>query len=1015
MTRRLRALLVSLGLSLALLAGPAVRSRSDSTTLSQECSATITSVLQSAGGMLTADVQNAYLDWAEKTVLQQLHQSSQTVPESCLTEVRQDGMLRDAMFGSVFPPDPSILQNYATLRAQLGVSVLAKYRSLIIAISVARRIKGVETADQIKNVGRDYQPDFWTDESLQVPRSEPEKAFIRLLAAFMKQEQVSAEDLYEKASLQAQLKTFLAQHAAPADAITNVKKSLLFGEQLKNAMVLLGQRPGAREPKPSAVAWIRHLIALNEATPISTPTQDGKPMPWPLFPIDVAPWPLLMPLAHAVPQSEASYIWEAFQGEHGPDRYHTYGPYQGDDGVMAASLKSSRWFWDAWPDRIVHGGMCVPISKGTVDLYSALNKPAMWAGQPGHANLVSFQYVEGAWTAEIEQAFAGGPDVTTAQWYFDEDPGTQIRFRDLYYWPFSEYHLGLAVGMNLGLKSYMDTRLAAILFRVLPPEQKRTLGVRLLRNALSLNPYNPEIWYRLAEQTSDAGQAMTLVEAALKREPGLPGGGQDSALPIKQGANAARAQYWQTLAQFVARSSLLAHAPPQKIEEMQRVHNLLKSVPGLTGDDLAAYDEKFAASPADPAADDPATDLNLANGGDAYGALRMGERYRDGQGVPQSDAKAQEFFARAASQGDIAAAVLLASLNPAIPRNQITVTASSVYSPMQAVEHLVDESGMTGALHDNAGAAQTMWHTVGQPQPTSPAAGIPASPAWVRFDFAQPTKFESIQIWNHNQEKLTDRGFRRTRIYGSSNGMTWLPLTFPRVIELPRASGTPGALPVTVSNIAAGRAFKSVIVAAEQENGNYDGDCYGLSAVRFVVPRLTGVVPAKAISVTASSVYSPMQAAAHLVDGSGMVGDLHDNADAAQTMWHTVENPTARPPANGLPASPGWVRFDFAQPQEISALLIWNHNQQNLTDRGFRKVRIYASSDGVVWRPATVSPTVELPRAVGSPLHELTEVPTSLEEAPVKSILIAAEAVDGNWGGNAYGLSAVRFVVRHEP
>lgn len=158
----------------------------------------------------------------------------------------------------------------------------------------------------------------------------------------------------------------------------------------------------------------------------------------------------------------------------------------------------------AWPDRIVHGGMCVPISIGTVKLYSALCKPALWAGQPGHANLISFQYVGTVWTAEVEQAFAGGPDVTHAQWYFDEDPGTEIRYRDLYYRARAEYHLGLALAMNAGLKSYMDTRLAANLFRTMPSEEKRTLGVKLLRNTLSVNPYNPEIWYRLAEQTPDA-------------------------------------------------------------------------------------------------------------------------------------------------------------------------------------------------------------------------------------------------------------------------------------------------------------------------------------------------------------------------------------------------------------------------------------------------------------------------------------------------------------------------------
>ena len=136
-----------------------------------------------------------------------------------------------------------------------------------------------------------------------------------------------------------------------------------------------------------------------------------------------------------------------------------------DVDYMAHALHPSKWFWDAWPDRIVHGGSASPSPKGRSICIAALGKPAMWAGQPGRPNLISFQYVGGAWTAEDEQAFAGGPDVTPAQWYFDEDRGTQLRFRDLYYWPYAEYHFGLALGMNVGLKSYMDTRVAANLFR----------------------------------------------------------------------------------------------------------------------------------------------------------------------------------------------------------------------------------------------------------------------------------------------------------------------------------------------------------------------------------------------------------------------------------------------------------------------------------------------------------------------------------------------------------------------
>jgi hypothetical protein len=999
--------LVGLGLASVVGAGPVARAMPDSATLSKECYATVGPVLQNSEGKLTPEVRNAYLAWAEKTVLRELHEGGQTVPEACLAEVKREGTLRDAVFGSVYPPDPSILQNYAELRAELGPQYIAKYRSLVIAISISRRTKGVENADAVKNIGRDYQIGFWTDESLQNPGSEPEKDFIRRIASFMKEAQVTAANLYVNVSLQDHLKTVLAEQHVPANFIGEVRKSVQFGERLKDAMVILKQRPGAREPKPATVAWMRHLAALNEAKPSSTPNQWA----WPLFPIDTAPWPLLMPLAHAVPLSEADYIWEAFQGEHGDDRYHTYGPYRGDDDVMPDSLRPSRWFWDAWPDRVVHGGMCVPISKGTVDLYTCLNKPAMWAGQPGHANLISFQVVNKAYTAEIEQDFAGGPTVTNAQWYFDEDPGTQIRYRDLYYWAGAEYHLGLALGMNLGVKSYMDTRLAANIFKTIPAEDRPTMGVKLLRYALLVNPFNPEIWYRLAESNPDPMLGMTLVQAVQQRKPGLLGSGSTS--PEMQGQGGAADQYWGTMAQFITPYALLYHPTPQKVEEMRRVHNFLKTAPGVGPYDLWAYDEKFVTLPPDPKSDNPEYDLKLATDRDAYGQIRMGQRYRDGDGVTPSDTKAQQFLISAVRQGDPVAACILGSMNPSIPGDQIHLTVSSVWEKDTAAVHLIDGAGMLGAAHDNDGPARTMWFTAERPAPRPPAPGLAPSPAWARFDFAQPTKFESIQIWNENQPNLTDRGFRKTRIYGTTDGTTWIPLTVSPVIELPRATGAPWLLPVTISNEAARRVFKSVIIAAEAIDGDYGSAYYGLSAVRFVAPRLTHVVPARLITATASSVWSQEQAPAHLVDGAGMTGTLHDNHYAAATMWHTTERPAARPPVAGLPASPAWVRFDFAQPQDVEAILIWNLNQQKFTDRGFRKVRIYCSPDGMTWKPLTDPKTIELAPADASPMLGPTTVLNDLTEHTFKSVIIAAEEMDGNYGGNAFGLSAVRFVQKH--
>lgn len=59
---------------------------------------------------------------------------------------------------------------------------------------------------------------------------------------------------------------------------------------------------------------------------------------------------------------------------------------------------------------------------------------------------------------------------------------------------------------------------------------------------------------------------------------------------------------------------------------------------------------------------------DLANKGDAYGQFRMGERYLSGNGVPKDEAKAKDFFTKAAAQGNTdAEAALLRMRNAESP------------------------------------------------------------------------------------------------------------------------------------------------------------------------------------------------------------------------------------------------------------------------------------------------------------------------------------------------------------
>jgi hypothetical protein len=203
-----------------------------------------------------------------------------------------------------------------------------------------------------------------------------------------------------------------------------------------------------------------------------------------------------------------------------------------------------------------------------------------------------------------------------------------------------------------------------------------------------------------------------------------------------------------------------------------------------------------------------------------------------------------------------------------------------------------------------------------------------------------------------------------------------------------------------------------VIIAADAKEGNYGSRDYGLSAVRFVFRPVNQAVPAYQIEVQASNSYSPSQDPVHLINGAGMTGEFHDNERGAGTMWQTGYDPQPTSPAPALAKSPAWVRFNFTTPRYFESIRIWNHNQLNLTERGFKKMRIYGTSDGVEWFSLTKSEVVQLPRATGAALAASTTFFNAVPERPIRSVVIAAEPGEGNWGANCFGLSAVRFIVK---
>ena len=136
--------------------------------------------------------------------------------------------------------------------------------------------------------------------------------------------------------------------------------------------------------------------------------------------------------------------------------------------------------------------------------------------------------------------------------------------------------------------------------------------------------------------------------------------------------------------------------------------------PPLTPEQIEAVKAKAAADK--NANEEKALKYNqeLADKGDSYGLLRMGERYRDGYGVPKDLAKARDYFTEAVAAGSSSAADELSQLGqPVIPKpkmNSVTQAEASESSTNRANalantvagEATTDDTGIVAFLKKRA-------------------------------------------------------------------------------------------------------------------------------------------------------------------------------------------------------------------------------------------------------------------------------------------------------------------------
>ncbi|NQZ59527.1 MAG: hypothetical protein HRT88_18915, partial [Lentisphaeraceae bacterium] len=320
-----------------------------------------------------------------------------------------------------------------------------------------------------------------------IPQSATDKRAYAAVAAWLKKNKLTSQQAFENKKLLAQTGALLKKNAS------EIKPNIC----LKGLLIIKGQRPSKRTLAPKVSTFLKFLVKIHQIPARKLNLEKGQR--WPLFPTTTtAPWPILMPLACTMPLDEAQYIWEKFQGKHGRQRLHTYGPYNVGEKKSILTLEESKWHWASWPSLIKVGGRCGTMSTVAMGCLTALGRPTLKAFQPGHSCLVTYNVTSnGKFTSSVSQGVTAGPDGTGAPWLF----------RDGSTWDCNNagakavHHFGLALAMNSGLDSYMDSRIALHIYKTLPAELKTSHGIPLLISCLAKNLYNTELWYTLARDT----------------------------------------------------------------------------------------------------------------------------------------------------------------------------------------------------------------------------------------------------------------------------------------------------------------------------------------------------------------------------------------------------------------------------------------------------------------------------------------------------------------------------------
>lgn len=524
-----------------LAAAPAAAARSD---LLHTC--------ESGNYAFTPELRTAFFNTARKAALEQLAATGGSLPPDFLAWVDGDHDMATGVYAAIAEPSDVLLWLYS-LRLDLGKAKFEQYRQLALAAALVSAKEGLKaditardplklvipgdprkpvntkakdrlldvndhiinflnehTIEAVIPVGKIEPPELkYDDRGIAIPA--PEKKTPQATQKLTRT--LYAADVLASQKLQQTFNAYMQERGQEVyidcgDRVVHWNsKDAVKGDQRKkieaayrlfrDAYEAKGLLPAGRDPFPSPAERCAYLIRNFEYT---FPPELRAKRKWPRYPL-TAPWPVLTMLAaDRQPLREREERWIAFRDR---GEIHKYGEYIGAIAQQftmqsARRLKPYPFSYTTVQMMLKDGGVCGTMGSIAARGSISLGVPSCQATQPGHCAMVFFRFDPKTKIYACKGGqYAGVGDEKTGPftpWPFEErfrrmnrKSGHEIEYHNR---KPMVYHQALAWGVNYGPSSFHDATIAHAVFLLLPKEQQKSDGLKLLASGLDLNPYH---------------------------------------------------------------------------------------------------------------------------------------------------------------------------------------------------------------------------------------------------------------------------------------------------------------------------------------------------------------------------------------------------------------------------------------------------------------------------------------------------------------------------------------------